>query len=281
MRVWILAMGLAATPAGAEAADWSLTLSGGLASIADEGEQPFVSASLYHYRGAAYVRGSVSVLDGGGEAEAADPVPASTTQLTLGGGYQAGRLLIDAYGSWGRRDFDAPRRSAADERIAPLDSDGSLLSLGGSLTWDAPVGERWAAAPFVALSYSEIDTALTFTAPGGTPTLEERRERGVTGIAGFSGERVWDNASMGLYLAAATTSNEASVNRQGSGPIGSRTPQPLGRRRGGESDSWIEFGLSGAIEVGGGVSLDAAVVRTEGFGPGETTSISAGIRLRL
>ena len=56
-------------PAGASAADWSLSLSGGTATIAGESGQPFVSASLYRYLGRFYVRAGAAWFDDGSVTE--------------------------------------------------------------------------------------------------------------------------------------------------------------------------------------------------------------------
>jgi hypothetical protein len=101
-----LVVALALMPAGAPAANWSLSLSGGVATVGEEGGQPFVSATLYHYFGRGYLRGGVALFDGDGEAAVADPRPAQTRQLTIGGGYQAGQVLFDAYATIGERAFD-------------------------------------------------------------------------------------------------------------------------------------------------------------------------------
>jgi hypothetical protein len=273
--IWALAI----WPASASAADWSVSLSGGIATLAGEGGQPFVSASLYHYFGAGFVRTGVAWFDGKGDPDVAEPLPARTRQITVGGGYQAGRVLLDAYATLGRRDFTPPSPARTNGRIVRDETDGSLFTFGGSVTWDAPAGENWSIAPFASLSYSLLDTARTIVPQAGDPIIEERREHGLTGIAGVSAERLWRGGSLGVYLAAAATSNRASINRQGSGLLAARTPQldPAEDR----GDAWFEYGLSGSIRLSADVSLDAALVRTAGFAQGETTSASTGIRIQF
>ena len=273
--VWLLAL----CPAGASAADWSLSLSGGVATLANEPEQPFVSADLYRYFGAGFVHAGFAWFDGEGDPDVAEPLPAQTRQITVGGGYQAGRVLLDAFLSFGSRDFKPPGPDRTNGRIVRDDTDGRLLTFGASATWDAPAGERWSVAPFLTLIYTEVDTARTLVPASGDPVVEEMDENGITGIAGISAERVWGGGSLGIYLAGAATSNRASINRQGSGFPIDRTPQLIASED--ESDAWFEYGLSGSIELSDAVSLDALVVRTAGFDPGETTSASAGIRVRF
>jgi hypothetical protein len=270
---------LAAWPAGASAADWSLSISGGIASVAEEGEQPFVSASLYRYFGAGFVRTGIAWFDGEGDPDVAEPLPARTRQITVGGGYQTGRVLLDAYATLGRRDFTPPLPARTNGRIVRDETDGSLFTLGGSVTWDVPAGENWSIAPFASLSYSALDTARTLVPQAGDPSIAESREKGLTGIAGVSAERIWRGGSAGVYLAAAATSNRASINRQGSGLLASRTPQLTPAED--EGDSWFEYGLSGSIRLSPGLSLDAALVRTAGFSRGETTSASTGLRIQF
>ena len=282
----ILILALALWPAGASAADesdslpadWSLSLSGGITTVGED-EQPFASLALYRYFGAGFVRAGIAWFDGGGEPDVAVPLPAETRQITIGGGYQAGRVLLDAYATLGSRDFTPPGPDRTNGRIVRDETDGSLLTLGGSVTWDVPAGESWSVAPFVSLSYSELDTARTIVPQAGDPVIEEMKESGLTGIAGVSAERIWRGGSFGAYLAAASTSNRASINRQGSGLPASRTVQLLPAED--EGDTWFEYGLSGSVELSPKLSLDALLVRTAGFSPGETTSASAGVRLRF
>jgi hypothetical protein len=273
--IWVLAL----WPASASATNWSLTMSGGVATFAGENEQPFVSADLYRYFGAGFVHAGFSWFDGEGEPEVADPLPAQTRLITVGGGYQAGRVLVDGFVTVGSRDFTPPGPDRTNGRAVRDDTDGDLLTLGGSVTWDAPAGEQWSIAPFLSLSYSEIDVARTLVPQTGDPVVEQMEESGVTGIAGISAERVWQGGSFGVYLSGAATSNRASINRQGSGLPASRTPQLIPTED--ESDAWFEYGLSGSIQISPYVSIDALLVRTAGFGIGETTSASAGVRIRF
>jgi len=270
---------LAAWPTAVSAADWSLSLSGGSATLAGRGGQPFVSASLYRYVGLGYVRASATWFDGAGEPGLNEPLPADTRQITIGGGYQAGRILIDAYATLGSRDFTPPSPASTNGRAAQGDSDGSLFSLGGSVTWDAPAGEDWSIAPFVSLTYSELDTARATLTQAGDPVIATQPEHGLTGIAGLSAERIWRGGSLGVYLAGAATSNRASINRQGSGLLAGRAVTLAPAED--EGDAWFEYGLSGSIQISADVSLDAAAVRTAGFDGGETISVSAGLRLQF
>ena len=276
-RIFVLALAL--WPAGAPAADWSLSLSGGITTLAGEGEQPFASIAAYRYFGDGFVRAGISWFDGEGDADVDTPLPAQTRQFTIGGGYQAGRVLLDAFVTLGDRDFDTPGPDRTNGRLIRDETDGGLFALGGSVTWDAPAGDDWSVAPFVTLSYSEVDTARTMVPQSGDPVTVKNRETGTTGIAGVSAERVWQGGSLGVYLAAAATSNRASINRQGSGLPASRASQLLPVED--EEDAWFEYGVSGAIQVSRDVSLDALVVRTAGFSPSETTSASAGIRVQF
>lgn len=273
--IWLLA----ACPTAASAADWSLSLSGGSATIAGRGGQPFVSASLYRYIGAGYVRAGVTWFDGEGDPGLAEPLPAETSQITLGGGYQAGRALIDAYATLGRRDFAPPSPARTNGRAVQGERDGSLVTFGGSVTWDAPAGEDWSIAPFVSITYSELDTARAILPQTGDPVIVTNPEHGLTGTAGLFAERIWPGGSLGVYLAGAATSNRASVNRQGSGLLAGRSVTTTPSEN--EGDAWFEYGLSGSIRISADISVDAALVRTAGFDRGETTSVSTGLRFQF
>src|SRR5687767_1298359 len=146
----ILILALALWPAGASAADgaepaadWSVSLSGGITTIAGEGEQPFASLALYRYFGAGFVRAGITWFDGEGEPDVAVPLPAETRQITIGGGYQAKRVLLDAYATLGSRDFTSPGPDRTNGRVVRDETDGSLFTVGGSVTWDVPAGESW------------------------------------------------------------------------------------------------------------------------------------------
>jgi autotransporter-like protein len=273
--IWALAL----CPASAPAADWSVSLSGGTATVAGADAQPFVSLSLNRYFGAGYVRGGIAWFDGEGDPDVAEPLPARTRQITIGGGYQAGRVLLDAYATLGRRDFRPPDPARTNGRIVRDETDGSLFTLGGSVTWDAPAGESWSIAPFLSLSYSAVDTARTLVPQTGDPVIVESGESGLTVIGGVSAERIWRGGSLGVYLAAAATSNRASINRQGSGLAASRTPQLI--PAGDDGDAWVEYGVSGAIQLSPDLSVDMLAVRTAGFEMGETVSASAGVRIQF
>ena len=280
-HTWVrtLVCAFALWPASAPATDWSLSLSGGITTLAGEGEQPFASLAAYRYFGDGVVRAEISWFDGEGDPEISEPLPAETRQVTIGGGYLAGRVLLDAFVTLGDRDFTTPGPDRTNGRLVRDETDGSLFAFGGSATWDAPAGDEWSVAPFLTLSYSEVDTARTMVPQTGDPVTVESRETGLTGIAGVSAERVWQDGSLGVYLAAAATSNRASINRLGGGIPASRAAQLLPAED--DGDAWFEYGVSGSIQVSRDVSLDALVVRTAGFSPSETTSASAGIRVRF
>jgi hypothetical protein len=280
MRPRCLVLALLCLPGTASAANWTLELSGGLAALPDEGSQPFLAATLSRDLGALQLRGGIAWYGGSDEEAAAMALlPAETWQATVGAGYLTGRVLIDVYASVGRRRFDPVVRDLRNNQVFRFETEGGLFTLGGSLTLDAPLGGGWTAAPFVSASYSALDTARTITPPTGAPLIDERTEKGATGSVGLSLERAWAGASLAFYAAGAATTNRASVDRQGSATLAARVPGLTAAADGG--DAWLEYGLSGSVALSQRVSLDAAVVRTAGFADGETTSVSAGLRLRF
>jgi hypothetical protein len=280
MRNAYLAAALLCLPGTASAANWTLELSGGLAALPDEGSQPFLAATLSRERGALQLRGGIAWYGGSDEEAAAMALlPAETWQATLGAGHAAGPVLIDVYASVGRRRFNPVVRDLRNNQVIRFDTQGGLYTIGGSLTMDVPVSRGWAAAPFVSLSYSSLSTARTITPPTGAPLIDERTEKGLTGTIGASVLRDFRGASLGLYVAAAATTNRASVDRQGSATLAARVPALPAEDDGG--DFWLEYGLSGSVALSEAVTLDAAVVRTADYADGETTSVSAGLRLRF
>ncbi len=277
MRPRLLALALTLVPSAASARDWTLELSGGLAALPDEGSQPFVAAMLSRQMGALQLRGGVAWYGGDDEADPAALLPAETWQATVGAGYIAGPVLVDVFASLGRRRFDPVVRDIQNGRSIRSESEGGLFTLGGSLTLDAPIRPGWTAAPFVSVSYSALDTARNIVPPVGAPLIDERTEKGATGTIGVTIERAWAGGSLGVYLAGAATTNRASVDRQGSPTLATRVPRLPADEDGG--DGWLEYGLSGSVVLSPTVALDAAVVRTAGFADGETTSVTAGLRI--
>jgi len=274
---WSVAAAIGLVPGSAYAASWSLEIGGGLESSGGELQnQPFGLLSLTRTLGDFHIRGGASISGGGGEAPTGPGLsPTRTRQLSIGGGWSTGSLLIDLQASAGKRDFDPLVRQRGG-RVLSLESDGDLVTIGGSASWDGPLGQSWRAGPFAALSYSEIDTVRLFTVPSGMTMSEARTEKGITGTAGFAASRHFGRASAGLSLAAATTSNRGSVNRQVG--IGSAQSAPQILDGVSDGDTWIEAGLSGSVPLGRSIALDASLVRTFGFAPFETTSLSAGLR---
>jgi hypothetical protein len=279
MRLRYVALALICLPGAASAANWTLELSGGLAALPDEGSQPFMAATLSRDLGAWQLRGGLAWY-GGSDDEEARPtalLPAATWQATAGVGYVTGPVLIDVYASVGRRRFDPVVRDIQNGRTIRFEAEGGLFTLGGSLTLDAPIRPGWTAAPFVSVSYSVLDTARTVIPPAGAPLIEERTEKGATGTVGVSVDRAWAGGSLGVYLAAAGTTNRASVDRQGNPNLSTGVTRLPADENGG--DAWLEYGLTGSVALSPNVALDAAVVRTAGFADGETTSVTAGFRI--
>ncbi len=280
MRPRCFVLALVCLPATASAANWTLELSGGLASLPNEGSQPFVATTLSRDLGALQLRGGLAWYGGSdGETASVALLPAETWQATIGAGFATGPVLVDVYASLGRRRFDPIVRDLQNNQVIRFETEGGLFTLGGSLTLDAPIGPGWVAAPFVSVSYSALDTARTVIPPAGAPLIDERTEKGVTGTVGTSVLRDFGSASLGFYVAGAATTNRASVDRQGSATLAARVPRLSAEDDGG--DAWLEYGPNGSVALSERVSLDAAVVRTAGFADGETTSVSAGLRLRF
>lgn len=279
MRPRCFALALICLPGAAPAANWTLELSGGLAALPDQGSQPFVAATLSRDLGALQLRGGIAWYGGADEGEATPDalLPAATWQATAGIGYATGPVLIDLYASVGRRRFDPIVRDVQNGRTIRFEAEGGLFTLGGSLTLDAPLGQGLTAAPFVSVSYSALDTARTVIPPLGAPLIDERTEKGATGTIGVSVDRSWAGGSLGVYLAGAATTNRASVDRQGNPTLATRISRLPADEDGG--NAWLEYGLSGSIMLSPRVALDAAVVRTAGFADGETTSVTAGLRI--
>jgi hypothetical protein len=280
-----LAFVLFATPALAQEADaaagegpatpWSLSLSGG-ASIPDSGKgDTYQSASITRGIGAGYVSlsGMRSVAQGTGRLAS----PGSTAQrLTLGGGIAFGQVSLDAYGTIGRRTFKPFRLPL---RRISISGTGHEWSVGGSITWTLLASEHLSLSPYVSGDTGTVETARVINGFAGPLSVREK-QKGTSGSAGVNLSRSFGPDGVhafGANLAYATSSNASASSASGFGPRGMRRLRPLGQGSSG-GDSWLEYGVSGAFQLGQAVGIDVSADRTAGVLGPESTSVSAGLR---
>lgn len=274
-----LAALVAAAPALAEEPPetprWSAGVSAGTTMLEGEGDQPFVSLSLTRDFGPAYLSLTGTLIDSGGESASAVFLPARTLSATLAAGYSFGALNLDAYASLGSREFDpALARGRQGQQLA-VESRGSTAGLGLSLTYEAELGRDWMAAPFASVDYSSIDISRVVSPPDRDPVVVRGEQSGITAAAGLSLQRLFAGSSAGLYGAFVTTSNSAAQQRASS-PGGGQRPLRFAQGEG-SGASWAEYGATTTLALGGGVFLDASIVRTAGFPDSEITSFAAGL----
>jgi Autotransporter beta-domain len=164
MRNWRLAFALAvgiAQPALAQAAEpeqavpaplWSLALSGAL-SMTDShgGDQTSAQISLTRSLGAGFAGLSLARLDTPAAPGQVGALDAKTDQLTLSGGAGFGALSFDAYAAYGWRKFDSALVTAGNGQTVAITGKGKTLSAGGSITYELPLGDHAALAPFVSI----------------------------------------------------------------------------------------------------------------------------------
>ena len=120
---------------------WTLSISGGATIFSGASDQPFGEISLSRDFGEGYLELAVSQLDSRGDAALAGFVPARTRQVALSGGKSFDAISLDAYISFGKRAFDDLEFARRDGRSVMIQSDGSSFGIGGSGTYDMPIGE--------------------------------------------------------------------------------------------------------------------------------------------
>lgn len=261
--------------------DWSVSASGGLTKVDGDGDQPFARLGVTRFIGDGYVRASVtrfSTRDGAG---LMDAVPARTVQVSLGGGYTFGKVSVDAYGSLGWRNFDAEAFRRETGGMIEIESNGKTAAAGVALTYEVELGRGTYLSPFVAGDINRVDIARAINVVGRGTISQKESQTGETGSLGFTLDHELGDSghSIGAYAAFVITSNSAVAIRS-SAPIAAARlfgPQDVP----GSSDSWAEYGANATLGLSEAVLLDFSAVRTAGFPGEESTSFSAGMRLRF
>lgn len=290
VRNWSLAFVLAAgsaLPALAQAAEpeqavpdrlWSISLTGGLSASDGGGNQKSAQIGLTRNLGAGFAGLSLARLDAPAEAGQRGALASKADQLTLSGGYGFGALSLDAYASYGWRKFNSAVITAGNGQSVTVAAKGKNLSLGAGLSYELPLGEHAAIAPFISLDYGRVDSIRAALIPVvGLVALAEQNS-GITGTAGLSlTHRLGpdDANSIGASGAFVTSSN-AAASSFGARTRAARTVRRLDGISG--ADSWAEFGGSASVRLNQAIALDLSLTRTAGSAGPESTSVSAGLR---
>lgn len=279
----ILASIMFAAPAQAatekDASNWSISLSGGTATLENRGDQPFVSVAVTRNFKNSYVRLTathIATRDGQG---LIGSVPAKTDQLTLAGGTSFGSFSLDGYVSLGKRTFGAEAFQRRNGTPINITSNGNTSAIGASLTHDIPLGQRGFFSPFAALDYSRVDTARAIAVPVRGLITQKEKQDGVTFTLGGTAQILFgrdDAHSVGAYGAFVTSSNTTAYNRGTSPVAAARLLGALDVP--GAKDSWAEYGATASLRMAKPLRLDLSVIRTAGFGNAQSTSGSVGVR---
>lgn len=277
----LVSLGSAAQAAGPDDdLRWSVAASGGATVIEGGGDQAFGGVSVTRAIGDSYIQVGAVIVDGGDDAGIVTSIPAATREIKLAGGTAIGAFSIDAYAAVGDRRFDTATFQRKSGQRLTATSHGSLFSAGASITYDLAISPSVFVSPTAALDYSQIDTARAVAAAGGGSVADRSSQRGVTASGGLAIQHLFgQDARNALALNAAfvRTSNDAAVNRVVAGGTAARS---LGLRDGGgAADSWVEFGGSTAFKLSTRLTLDLTAVRSAGQSSGDSTALSAGIRL--
>ena len=279
----ILASIIFVQPAQAEtekaATNWSVSLSGGTATLENRGDQPFVSIGVTRNLKNGYVRLSATHVDSRDGQGLLGSVPAKTNQFTLAGGTSLGSVSLDGYVSFGKRKFGAEAFQRATGQALNITSNGKTSAIGSSLTYDVPLGHHGFFSPFAALDFSQVDTARAIAVPVRGLITQKEKQDGVTFTLGGTAQFLFgaeDAHSIGAYGAFVTSSNTTAYNR-GTSPIAAA--RLLGALDvPGAKDSWAEYGATASFRVAKPLRLDLSAIRTAGFGNAQSTSGSVGLR---
>lgn len=262
--------------------DWSVAASGGATLSDGGGEQPFVRFGVTRFVGEGYVRASVTRFSTRQGAGLAGAVPASTWQATLAGGYRFGAVSIDGYGALGWRRFEREAYRRETGGAIEIDSNGRTASAGLTLSYEARLGENTLLVPHISGDISRVDIARAVNVvPRGTFAQKERQS-GTTGSIGATLDRALARHGghrAGVYAAFVATSNSAVALRSETPLAATALFGPLDVP--GSKDSWGEYGLSATVRLSRALRLDLNAIRTAGLRGGESTSLSAGLRLRF
>lgn len=279
----LLASVIFVQPAQAEtetvATKWSVSLSGGTATLENRGDQPFVSLGLTRNLNNGYVRLSATHVDTRDGQGLLGSVPAKTNQLTLAGGTSFGAVSVDGYVAFGKRKFGAEAFRRETGQTINITSNGRTSAVGASLTYDIPLTKRGFFSPFAALDYSRVDTARAIAAPIRGLITQKEKQDGVTFTAGGTAQFMFgpeDAHSVGAYGAFVTSSNTTAYNRGTSPLAAARLLGALDVP--GAKDSWAEYGATASFRLAKPLNLDLSVIRTAGFGNAQSTSGSIGVR---
>ena len=283
---------LAFTSAGAsaatqdDAANWTLSASGGITAIQAQADQPFAAIGLKHDFGSNWLKLEGTYV-GSGNARGAT-IPAKSWIGTLSAGTYAGNLGLDAYVSAGTRSFDAASFTTQAGAPITVDRSGSLFAVGGGISYDVALTDRLFLSPFVGVDYNKIDFALALFGPGGRPVSSQRQSSdGITGSAGVNLTHLFasDGGSIGVSAGVSTASNIAAVGQIGfgGGAQGGRPGANLPRfadipTQGG---SWGELGASLSFNASTAVAIDFNVIQTVSFPFGDTTAGIVGLRFKF
>lgn len=270
-----------ANPAADTERPWTVSLMGGITAVQAQADQPFASLGVTRSFGASWVKAEVTYV-GSGDARALT-IPADTWIGGLSAGTYVGNLGLEGHVSAGTRKFDASSfRTQAGAPIT-VGRSGSLFGIGGSVSYDIAVSDRFFVTPYAGVDYSKIDFAVALTGPAGRPISSQSQSAdGVTGSAGTA--LTWlfanDGGSIGFNAAFNTASNIAAVAQVGTGQrTAAGTPRFVDAPK--TSGTWGEVGATLSFNASKAVAIDLSVIQTVSFPFGDTTAGIAGLRFRF
>ncbi len=268
------------TQSGEDPAPWTISVSVGSTVFSGGSDQPFVEISIGRDFGESWLELSGAYVESGGDPVSAGFVPATTRQASLSGGTSFAAVSLGVYAAFGERRFDSLEFARRDGRSVTVDSDGSSFGIGGSATYDIPVGTSSFLSPSVSLDYAEADVARAVNVPGaGLFTIKEQ-EDGITVTGSLSYQHLFGEEyahNLGAYAGVVHSSNNAVYN-PGNSPQALINLFAL-RDAPGREDGWVEIGGTGSFGLGSNLRLNLVAIRTLGFAGPEATSLSAGVAI--
>lgn len=257
---------------------WSIAVDGGTSTSVD---QPFVSASVTRDIGDSYVQLAVAQVSTADRGSVRDAIPAVTRQVTISAGTTSGALSVDGFVRIGDRQFKTARIDRGGKTIT-LETSGSTVGGGVTVTYDHPLGKALFVSPYLAFDYNRIETVRTLTGLGGGVAPIRQPQDSATVSGGVALQYLFGPDTRHALAGLASfviTSNNAAVDR--SDAHGGAT-RALGILAGpGSSGSWGELGAIASFGLDDRLSVNIAGVRTLGFAGGDGLSISAGTKIRF
>ncbi|MCB2047420.1 MAG: autotransporter outer membrane beta-barrel domain-containing protein [Novosphingobium sp.] len=253
---------------------WVAGVSTGLYDRDGGPQSPYVTASITAYRGTAYERAAFTVY--GSTLEQPDAALPSTYYLgSVGVGGNFDGWLVDAYASFGHQAYGLVETPVGRQR--PTGSQGSgYFAAGlrvGRLLRPAP---RLFVTPTIELQYARTRSLHHWFADG-QPSDFEVPERALTGNLALRLDRAI--GARNQHFIGVSFAHYESDNGLTALALDPENPDIVKAVK--TADSWQQASVNGTFGLTSSLWLDLSAARTFGSVSGDSTSVSASLRLRF